>query len=359
MKTVNPAPGFWSGKRVLLTGHTGFKGAWLALWLQSLGAKICGYSLAPLDERNLFDASRAASRMDHMLGDIRDLQNLSRVIDAFRPEIVMHLAAQALVRESYRTPVDTFATNVMGTVNVLEAVRSVPEVRAVVVVTSDKCYANDESGRHFRETDMLGGKDPYSASKACAEIVAGAMRASFFSTGAAIATVRAGNVIGGGDWSADRLIPDCVRAFEQGRVVEIRSPQAVRPWQHVLEPLAGYLRVAEGLCNEPVRIARAWNFGPVDAGHRDVGYVVERAATLWGERAGSILNRADAQSFPEAGCLKLDARDAADVLNWHPRLSLDDSIDWTMSWYRQAHAGMDARTLSLAQIERYTALGNT
>jgi CDP-glucose 4,6-dehydratase len=291
---MNPA--FWQGKRVFLTGHTGFKGSWLSLWLQALGVELTGYALEPANALNLFERAGVASGMHHVLGDVRDLNTLQQALKAAQPDIVIHMAAQALVRYGYHNPVETYATNVMGTVHVLESVRHTPSVRAVVNVTSDKCYDNQSLDRAFKEEDPMGGFDPYSNSKGCAELVSAAYRNSFFSPetyaqhGVAIATARAGNVIGGGDWSTDRLIPDMLAAFAQGREVAIRYPHAVRPWQHVLEALSGYLVLAERLFDQGPDFAGAWNFGPRAQDNRTVAWVVEQMAALWGQDARWLID---------------------------------------------------------------------
>jgi CDP-glucose 4,6-dehydratase len=353
----NPDPAFWAGRTVLVTGHTGFKGAWLSLWLQRLGAEVSGLALAPETNPNLFDEAGLADRMASHLGDIRALDSVRDCLAAARPEIVIHMAAQALVRPSYRDPLATYATNVMGTAHVLEAVRATPSVRAVVVVTSDKAYANREWPYGYRETEALGGHDPYSSSKACAELVTSAYRASFLAErDCRVATARAGNVIGGGDWSEDRLIPDIVRAFLGRRSVEIRAPHATRPWQHVLEPLSGYLRLAEALCGEGgAAFADAWNFGPADEDCRPVSYLVETLAATWGEGAAWHLSE---KTHPhEATFLKVDASKARTVLAWDRRLRLDAALAWTTAWHRAHAQGAPALDLTLAQIADYETLG--
>jgi CDP-glucose 4,6-dehydratase len=347
-----PDWGFWRGKRVLLTGHTGFKGAWLAIWLQRLGAEVTGLALPP-ETASLGEASGIERRIASIRDDIRDLAAVHRAFAAAAPEIVLHLAAQALVRRSYRQPVETFATNVMGTVHVLEAARQAPGVRAVVCVTSDKCYENQGGHAPYRESDRLGGNDPYSASKACAELVTGAWRRAFLSGDKAVATARAGNVIGGGDWAADRLVPDCIRAFGAGRAVAIRNPQATRPWQHVLDPLCGYLLLAEQLWLRGQDVADAWNFGPSAADVQPVSRVAERLAEVWGDGAAW---QADPGQHPfEAGQLAIDASLACRRLDWRPRLNLLPALDWTAGWYKQFAAGADAGPLVEADIERYEA----
>ena len=350
---------FWSGKRVFLTGHTGFKGGWLALWLGRLGARVSGYSLAPPTQPSLFELARVAEGVaSNVIADVRDLSTLTRELRAAKPEVVFHLAAQSLVHASYADPVQTYTTNVIGTVNVLEAARSTDSVRAVVVVTSDKCYENRESHSAYAEGDRLGGHDPYSNSKACAELVTQSYRDSFFSkktlkNSASIATARAGNVIGGGDWAADRLLPDFVRAILEGKPVRIRRPDAVRPWQHVLDPLSGYLRLAERLALEGEPWAQAWNFGPDDAGAKTVRSVVERFAQLWGPQAKW---QADREEHPhEAGLLRLDIGKAQRRLGWKPSWDLERSLEKTVAWYQAYAARADMRSVSLGQIEQFEA----
>lgn len=349
---VNPS--FWRGKRVLVTGHTGFKGSWLSLWLQELGAEVIGFALAPGTEPSLFELARVAEGMESVLGDVRDLEHLERTVRDHRPEVVIHMAAQSLVRYSYDHPVETYATNVMGTVHVLEAVRRIGGVRAVVCVTSDKCYENAETDRPYREDDPMGGFDPYSSSKGCDELVVAAYRRSFFPPsrlsqhGTAVASARAGNVIGGGDWSPDRLVVDVVDAFLEGRTARIRFPDAVRPWQHVADPLVGYMMLAERLWHDGAPFAEAWNFGPDTTGIATVGTLVERLADLWGEGARWTT---DGEEHPhEAKLLMLDAAKARDRLAWKPKLALDDALAWTVEWYRSYSDGTDVRSLTRRQI---------
>lgn len=345
--------GFWSGKRVMLTGHTGFKGGWLSLWLQRLGADVHGYSLPAPTSPSLFDAARVAEGITHVEGDIRDRAHLTAGMAEAQPDIVFHLAAQALVRQSYRDPVETMTSNVVGTMNLLEAVRNTPSVKAVVVITSDKCYENREWFWPYRENEALGGRDPYSASKACAEIVTASWRDSFLKErGVAIATTRAGNVIGGGDWAADRLVPDALRAWQDGVPLQVRYPHSVRPWQHVLEPLSGYLMLAERLCAG--QGAEAWNFGPADADVRPVGKLLDSLAGIWGEGASW---RPDALGHPhEAGLLRLDSSKARMVLGWRPRLDIEQALEWVVDWQRAWLSGADMRAFTLDQIENYMAI---
>jgi CDP-glucose 4,6-dehydratase len=347
--------GFWAKRRVFLTGHTGFKGAWASLLLRSLGAQVYGFALPPDSDRSLFVAAGLAGDVHHELGDIRNLPALHDAIARARPDIIIHMAAQALVRPSYAEPVDTYATNVMGTVNLLEVVRHTPSVQAVIVVTSDKCYKNVGWVWGYRETDTLGGHDPYSNSKACAELVTDAYRRCFFQADstARIASVRAGNVIGGGDWALDRLVPDAVRAFTSGVTLRIRNPQATRPWQHVLDPLMGYLRLCECLAADDNSFAEAWNFGPSASSEVSVATVIDGLTRRWG---GNVHWERDGGEHPhEAAYLKLDCSKATTRLGWRPFLELDDALDLTVEWYRAFHNGVDIRALSLKQINDYLA----
>jgi CDP-glucose 4,6-dehydratase len=345
---------FWAGKRVFVTGHTGFKGSWLTLWLDALGAKVAGYALPPPpDKPSLWGLVEAKAGVASTLADIRELGMLGKAMDAAQPEIVFHLAAQSLVRSSYDDPVGTYATNVLGTVHVLEAARRATGLRALVNVTSDKCYENLETGQAYREADPMGGRDPYSNSKGCAELVTAAYRMSFFD-GARIASARAGNVIGGGDWALDRIVPDTVRAAVAGKPVQIRNPRAVRPWQHVLEPLAGYLQLAERLAEQTRDFAEAWNFGPDETDAVPVETVVGTVTRLWGPQAGW---KTDAGEHPhEAHFLRLDSSKARSRLGWRPRLRLPLALEWTVDWYRRQAQGGDALQLTREQIERYMEL---
>lgn len=360
LEGLGVTPAFWAGRRVLLTGHTGFKGSWLSLWLQSLGADLAGYALAPPTTPSLFELADVGRDMHSTLADIRDLPALQAALARHRPEVVIHLAAQPLVRQGYANPVETYATNVMGTVNLLEAVRQTPGVRAVVNVTTDKCYENREWPWGYRENESMGGHDPYSNSKGCAELVSAAYRASYFSPkrhseqGVALATARAGNVIGGGDWAADRLIPDILAAFEQGRAVRIRNPHAIRPWQHVLEPLRGYLLLAERLVEQGQAFAEAWNFGPLEEDAREVGWIVARMAALWGVDARWEVDFCEHPH--EAHYLRLDISKARAGLGWQPVLRLQDALQRIIDWAQQRYAGADMRTATLAQIYEYQHL---
>jgi len=348
---------FWAGKRALVTGHTGFKGGWLSLWLSSLGAKVTGYALEPSTDPSLWPLLGLEGEVASHTADVRDYPALARIFKEMRPEIVFHLAAQSLVRSSYEDPVGTYATNVMGTVHVLEAVRQARSVRVAVNVTSDKCYENREWDRGYREDDSMGGRDPYSSSKGCAELVTAAYRRSFFDNyrdTASLASVRAGNVIGGGDWAADRLIPDFVRATLLGVPVEIRNPESIRPWQHVLEPLYGYLLLAERLWEDGTAHAGGWNFGPDDDDAVPVAKVASVLASLWGEPARWV---AAPGSHPhEARFLKLDSTKARELLHWKPRLGLQTALAWTVEWYKGCAEGASAKALCLKQIERYEEL---
>jgi CDP-glucose 4,6-dehydratase len=346
-------------KRVFVTGHTGFKGGWLCLWLYSLGAKVTGYALEPPTEPSLFRLCRIDELAASVTGDVRDPMPLQRALREASPEIVIHMAAQAIVRDSYRDPVETYAVNVMGTVNLLEAVRHQPGVKAVVVVTTDKCYENREWVRGYRENEPLGGHDPYSSSKACAELVTTAYRRSFFDAPPQasespifppVATARAGNVIGGGDWAKDRLIPDCIRALVAGEKLLIRHPTAVRPWQHVLESLAGYLMLAERLLTNGGAFAEAWNFGPSEGDARPVGWIVERFAKTI---PGFAWEKEDAIQPYEANVLRLDSGKSRARLGWRPRWPLETALDNTVAWYEAWRRGEEMRGVSLRQIADY------
>lgn len=343
---------FWRGKRVFLTGHTGFKGSWLSLWLQSAGAHVCGYALAPDTEPALFNIARVADGMTSIAGDVRDLAAVQRAMNEFKPEIVIHMAAQALVRRSYQDPVETYATNVMGTVHVLEAARQAGSVRCIVNVTSDKCYDNKEWVWGYREGEPMGGHDPYSNSKGCSELVTSAYRDSFMrQAGIALGSGRAGNVIGGGDWAADRLVPDILRSFERQEPVLIRNPHAIRPWQHVLEPLSGYLLLAEKLWQDGPAHAEGWNFGPNDEDARPVQWIVERMVNAWGNGATW---QVDASEHPhEAHYLKLDISKARQRLGWRPRWRLDTTLDHIAAWHRAWLNRDDMHALCLKQINQY------
>jgi CDP-glucose 4,6-dehydratase len=352
----------WSGKRVLLTGHTGFKGSWLSLWLQQKGAELCGLALNPPTKLNIFQDAAVERGMRSVIGDIRNTDLVKKTLFEHRPEIVFHLAAQPLVRSSYDDPIGTYTTNVIGTASVLEAVRHTDSVRAVVVVTTDKCYENREWEWPYRETDRLGGYDPYSNSKACTELVVSAYRSSFFHPtaysrhGVAIASVRAGNVIGGGDWAEDRLVPDIIRAFIDGRPVRIRNPRAIRPWQHVLEPLRGYIRVAETSYDDGVAGGEAWNFGPEQSDAQPVEWIVRQLAEVWGDGASWELE--DTAQPHEAHTLKLDWSKAQHRLGWAPKLRLQEALAMTAEWYRLKLKEHDMHQFTIAQIQAYEDRGD-
>ena len=350
----------WQGRRVFLTGHTGFKGSWLALWLSKLGAQIRGYALDPCTEPNIFNLASVDAIVEDIRGDIRDSAKLEASITEFAPEVVFHLGAQPIVRRSYADPVGTYSTNVMGTVHLMEAIRKTPSVRAVVCVTTDKCYQNQEWIWPYRETDPLGGYDPYASSKACAEIVSAAYRSSFFPTErlhehhVTLATARAGNVIGGGDWSEDRLIPDLIRGFRSNQPVLIRRPNAIRPWQHVLDPLHGYMMLAQELLAQPVRFASAYNFGPGDEDIWPVERIATKLAEMWGNGASWI--RDAVPSVHEDHVLRLDASKARVELGWKPRLRIEAALEGTMAWYRAWNHGDNMAQFTQKQIAEYQRL---
>lgn len=358
---VNPV--FWQGKRVFLTGHTGFKGSWLSLWLSSMGAKVTGYALAPNAQPNLYDTLGVASLIEAShLADIRDLNCLQKAMADAMPEIVIHMAAQSLVRYSYSNPVETYATNVMGTVHVLESTRHINSVRAIVIVTTDKCYENKEWPWGYRENDPMGGCDPYSSSKGCAELVTSAYRQSYFNENQysihrhAVASTRAGNVIGGGDWAADRLIPDAIKAFEANLPLMIRNPLATRPWQHVLEPLSGYLILAQTLYEEGSAFTGGWNFGPRDEDARSVQEVIDLLIKEWGGLNGAAAWEKEGSAQPhEANLLKLDCSKARQQLHWVPKWNLEQAIKKIIEWQSAYQTQQDMRAVSLNQIRSYMA----
>lgn len=349
---------FWAGKKVFLTGHTGFKGAWLSLWLQRLGAHVTGYALEAPTSPALYKVAGVEDGMTSVIADVRDGSKLMQVMQQAAPEIVLHMAAQPLVRKSYIDPVETYSTNVMGTVHLFEAVRKTPSVRAVVNVTTDKCYENKEWVWGYREDEPMGGYDPYSNSKGCSELVSAAYRTSFFNTdafeqhGVALATARAGNVIGGGDWAQDRLIPDILNAIQHGQVVRIRNPHAVRPWQHVLEPLSGYLKLAQALYEQGPRVAQAFNFGPAEEDARPVQWIVERLTSQWGEGAEWMVDQGEHPH--EANYLKLDCSKARAVLGWQPRWRLEFALEQIVLWHKGYLNHANLRELCLHQIDQYT-----
>jgi CDP-glucose 4,6-dehydratase len=353
-------PDFWRGRRVFLTGHTGFKGSWLSLWLQQLGAQLTGYALTPPTQPNLFDSVQVGEGMQSIVGDIRDGATLARAMQNAQPEIVIHMAAQPLVRRSYLDPVETYSTNVMGTVHLLEAVRQTPEVRAVVNVTTDKCYENKEWVWGYRENEPMGGYDPYSNSKGCAELVTAAYRSSFFNAKSspgctvALASARAGNVIGGGDWAADRLIPDILQAFASGRPAIIRNPHAIRPWQHVMEPLRGYLTLAERLHTHGHAFAEAFNFGPHSDDAKPVEWIAQRMVEQW--QAGASWQQDGGVHPHEAHYLKLDISKAGQRLGWQPCLRLEQALHLTVEWARCCLQGDKLRAFTQAQIQTYQQL---
>lgn len=350
-------PGFWAGKKVLITGHTGFKGSWLSLWLQVAGARVTGFSLDRPSDPCLFDLASVASGITDIHGDIRNLSLLTSCLRESECEVVIHMAAQSLVRRSYRDPLDTYSTNVMGTANVLEAVRNSDTVRVVIIVTSDKCYENREQDAGYKETDPMGGFDPYSSSKGCAELVTAAWRNSYFNPAdyaahrVAVASARAGNVIGGGDWAEDRIIPDIMNAFQERRPVTLRNPAAIRPWQFVMEPLNGYLTLAERMWDDGSAYSSAWNFGPEDARLRSVSWLTDALAVRWGKGAGW---HAHADNHPhEAKLLRLDCTHARQHLQWKPLQDTEESLDWIVEWYRAYFNGSDVRAVTLDQVRRF------
>ena len=356
MEAVGLNPAFWQGKRVLLTGHTGFKGSWLALWLRELGAQVTGFALDPGTEPNLFELAQVGREITDVRGDLRDLGALLETVAEAQPEIVLHLAAQPLVREAYRDPLGTYSSNVMGTLHLLEAIRQVGGVRACVLVTTDKVYANQEWPWPYRENEALGGHDPYSSSKACCELLAQSYAASFFPAdqhaehGLALATARAGNVLGGGDFAADRLIPDVLKAWSAGTPVTLRYPQAVRPWQHALEPLAGYLQLAERLYQQGPAYAGAWNFGPGEQDMCSVGEVVGHLARQWPAAPGL---RVEPSALHEAGLLRLDSSRARQLLGWRTRWSLHECLKHTLDWHLAWQRGDNMRAFTLDQLNLY------
>ncbi|MEA5113419.1 MAG: CDP-glucose 4,6-dehydratase [Geobacteraceae bacterium] len=351
------AHAFWRGKRVFVTGHTGFKGSWLCLWLHALGAKVTGYALEPLPGPNMYEMCGINDLMTSIINDIRDLPQVKDAVDSASPEVVIHMAAQPLVRVSYAEPVDTYSTNVMGTVNILEAVRHCKSVRSFVNVTTDKCYENKEWYWGYRETEPFGGFDPYSNSKACSELVTAAYRSSYFNAsdygrhGVGIASARAGNVIGGGDWAVDRLIPDCVRALLKKEKIIVRNPASIRPWQHVLEPLSGYLTLAQRLHEDGPAYADGWNFGPSDEDAKPVEWIVKAMCDRWGEGAEFVVDKGNHPH--EANYLKLDCSKARMKLGWRPRWNLDGAINRIIEWTKAYKDGKEMKDISLRQIEEF------
>jgi CDP-glucose 4,6-dehydratase len=351
---------YWKGRKVFVTGHTGFKGSWLSLWLDSLGADVTGYALESPTQPSLFEQAGVGSAVRTVIADVRDFARLKATLEECRPEVVLHMAAQSVVRRGYEDPIETYSSNVMGTVNLLEALRQLQRPCVVVNVTSDKCYANREWVWGYRESEPMGGRDPYSNSKGCAELVTTAFRESYFPAasfdrhGVALASARAGNAIGGGDWTGDQLIPDLMRAFLDGRPCPIRNPSAYRPWQFVLEPLRGYLMLAERLAQDPSRFAEGWNFGPADADAMPVSWIADELARSWGSPARWSY---DGATHPrEAHALKLDASKAKAGLDWHPVSPLKLALEWIVEWYKAYQSGADLHRLTRMQIERYEAL---
>ena len=348
---------FWKGKKVLVTGHTGFKGSWLSLWLQSVGANLCGIAIEPNTIPNLFELAHVAKNMTSHMIDIRDFTAIKAIIHQFQPEVILHMAAQPLVRYSYDNPIETYQVNVMGTVNVLEAAKTCDSVQAVVNVTTDKCYENKEWIWGYRENEAMGGYDPYSNSKGCSELVTSAYRNSFYQKlNKSLASARAGNVIGGGDWSQDRLIADIMKSIVANQTVMIRNPQAIRPWQHVLEPLSGYLLLAEKLCENAQDYSEAWNFGPYMHEAVSVETLVEKIFARWGQKNAGWKIEQSEQQLHEANFLKLDITKASTELHWNPRLNLDLTIDWIVQWYQAWREQQDMRKFTLAQIQNYQNL---
>ncbi len=350
---------FWKDRRVFLTGHTGFKGSWLSLWLDALGAHVTGYALDPPTQPSLFEQAEVAGAVRSIYADIRDFPRLKSALAECCPDVVIHMAAQSVVRRGYEDPIETYSSNVMGTVHLLEALRQLGQPCVVVNVTSDKCYENREWVWGFRENDPMGGHDPYSNSKACAELVTSAFRNSYFHAEnfvqhrVAVASARAGNVIGGGDWTPNQLIPDLIRAFLAGQPCPIRNPSAIRPWQFVLEPLRGYLMLAERLIEDAGQFASAWNFGPAETDTKSVSWIANELARLWGNSAS--WSKDDGTHPREAHHLKLDTAKAVALLDWHPVVPLNQALDWVVEWYRGFQAGHDLRHVTRGQIERYEA----
>lgn len=347
---------FWKGKKVLVTGHTGFKGSWLCLWLLELGAEVIGYSLDPNNEKDNFVLAKLHSKLIDIRGDVRDYNHLEAVFSKHKPNVVFHLAAQPLVRASYEQPIETYETNVLGTINVLECIRKTTKPTIGVMITTDKCYENKEQLDGYKETDPMGGYDPYSSSKGCAELAISSWIRSYFHPKKyhlhkkSIASVRAGNVIGGGDWSVDRIIPDCVRAIENNRPIFIRNPSAIRPWQHVLEPLSGYLLLAQKMAKEPTRYCEGWNFGPNEDAVVSVRNVAEKVVSKFGK--GSVIERSSAENPHEATLLMLNIDKAKKMLNWYPRLTIDQTLDFTTEWYKN-YRKQDVYKLCVDQIQQY------
>jgi len=348
MESVGVNPGFWKGKKVLVTGHTGFKGSWLSIWLQHLGAKVVGVSLDPPTEPSLYQQANVAAGMTSLREDIRNGSAIKQLFQQYQPEIVFHLAAQPLVRYSYKKPVETYETNVMGTLHVLEAIRSIDTVQASILITTDKCYENREWYWGYREIDPMGGHDPYSSSKGATELLIASYRESYLSN---IASARAGNVIGGGDWAEDRIIPDIIRAFQQNKIVEIRNPHAIRPWQHVLEPLSGYMQLAEQIIDNSEEYAEAWNFGPKEEDAKPVEWIAEQMAKQWGNSANWKIDQANHPH--EANYLKLDCSKAHAKLNWEPKWNLQTALQKIIEWHKLDPSTGNYKKICIEQIEEY------
>jgi CDP-glucose 4,6-dehydratase len=353
MEDLDLKKNFWKGRRVFITGHTGFKGSWLSLWLSNWGAKLTGYSLEPSTQPSLFETIEINKDVNNLFENVCDYKTLSKALQEAQPEIVFHLAAQPLVLKSYLDPIETYNTNVMGTVNLLEAIRKVKSVKAVLVITSDKCYENKEWIWPYRENEPMGGHDPYSSSKGCAELVTSAFRNSYFTDSTtAIASVRAGNVIGGGDWSENRLIPDIIAAILKNEALELRNPNSVRPWQHVLEPLNGYILLAEKMFYENSKYSEAWNFGPANENHKEVSHIISRFEQLWGSKL-NIKSNSDSAKKHEASLLKLDSTKANTKLNWLPRLSLDETLSYIVDWHKAYIKKENMRLFTTNQIDNF------
>ena len=347
---------FWKNKRVLITGHTGFKGSWLTIWLKKLGAEIIGFSNSIPTNPSLYELSGIDSDIISISGDVRDLPTLQNALSQHKPQIVIHMAAQSLVSNSYKDPVETYSTNVMGTVNLFEAIRQSDDVSVIINVTSDKCYENKETLNGYVETDDIGGYDPYSNSKACSELVTSSFRNSFFtdeSSGKNLASVRAGNIIGGGDWSENRLIPDIMKSLQKESSLKIRNPNGVRPWQHVLDPLHGYLVLAEHLWNDGIKFSEAWNFGPDHESIKPVSWIIDQISEYWGNPINWEKSK---QNFHETHVLSLNCSKAKSELNWNPKLNLIDSIKWTVDWFREFYNKSDMKKVSEKQIADFTLL---
>ncbi len=349
---------FWKGKKVFITGHTGFKGSWLSLWLKNLEVELTGYSLDSSDQKSFFKDAKIANGMNSIIGDIRDIELLKKEVIKSKPDIIIHMAAQALVRDSYSDPVQTYSTNIMGTVNIFEAARECNSVKSLINVTSDKCYENKERELGYKENEPMGGYDPYSSSKGCAELVASAYRNSFFIPEGNInmASVRAGNVVGGGDWSKDRLIPDAIKAFYNHQKVLIRNPGAIRPWQFVLEPLRGYLMLAEKMYNGANDFASGWNFGPNDTDVKNVEWIIQKLCSVWGQEANWEYEKEKSKILHEANYLKLDITRAKKMLKWSPTLNIEETIGFIVEWYKGYESNKDIRKISVDQIIKYQNL---